>query len=97
MSKINSARIQQHFENLIDPRRREVRYPLINVVVIAVCAVICGADDFVAIAKFGKTKRNWFARFLDLANGVPSHDWCREVIASAGPENDRPDDERHAT
>ena len=51
MSKPKSVRIADHFAELTDPRRREVIYPLINVVVIAVCAVICGADDFVAIAK----------------------------------------------
>lgn len=44
MSQTKSARIQDHFAELTDPRRREVTYPLINVVVIAVCAVICGAD-----------------------------------------------------
>jgi hypothetical protein len=40
-----------------------------NIVVIAICAVICGADDFVAIAAFGKKKRHWFSRFLDLSAG----------------------------
>ena len=55
MGKPRSVRIADHFAELADPRRREVIYPLINVVVIAVCAVICGADDFVAIAKFGRT------------------------------------------
>ena len=50
MSKKKSAKIQSHFAELTDPRVRKVTYPLINVVVIAVCAVICGADDFVAIA-----------------------------------------------
>ncbi|GAB4160267.1 MAG: hypothetical protein Tsb009_37580 [Planctomycetaceae bacterium] len=52
---MNSAKIQDHFQELTDPRRREVTYPLINIVVIAVCAVICRADDFVAID--GKTLR----------------------------------------
>ena len=66
MSQTKSARIQDHFADLTDPRRREVTYPPINIVVIAVCAVICGADDFVAIAKFGRTKRQWLAKFLDL-------------------------------
>ena len=66
MSQTKSARIQDHFAELTDPRCREVTYPLINIVVIAVCAVICGADDFVAIAKFGRTKRQWLAKFLDL-------------------------------
>ena len=70
MPKITSARMQDHFAELTDPRRRKVTYPLINIVVIAVCAVIWGADDFVAIARFGRTKRKWLARFLDLTNGI---------------------------
>ena len=57
MRSMKHARIQDHFAELTDPRRREVIYPLINVVVIAVCAVLCGADDFVAIAEFGKIRR----------------------------------------
>jgi predicted transposase YbfD/YdcC len=80
-----SIRIQDHFATLADPRRREVTYPLINVVVIAICAVICGADDFVAIAKFGRTKRAWFERFLDLAAGIPSHDRFNAIFAAIKP------------
>jgi len=57
MASSTSVRLQDHFAELTDPRRREVIYPLINVVVIAVCAVICGADDFVSIARFGRKKR----------------------------------------
>ncbi len=64
MSQTQTIRIQDHFSELTDPRRHEVTYPLINIVVIALCAVICGADDFVAIAKYGRTRRDWFAKFL---------------------------------
>ena len=85
MPKPKSVRIADHFTELTDPRRREVIYPLINVVVIAVCAVICGADDFVAIAKFGKTKREWLARFLDLETGIPSHDRFNAIFAAIKP------------
>jgi predicted transposase YbfD/YdcC len=85
MSKKRSARIQDHFAELTDPRRRKVTYPLINVVVIAVCAVISGADDFVAIAKFGRTKRDWLARFLDLESGIPSHDRFNAILAAIKP------------
>jgi len=42
--------------------------------VIAVCAVICGADDWNAMEKFGKAKQDWFSQFLELPNGIPSHD-----------------------
>ncbi len=60
-------------------------YPLIDVVVIAVCAVICGADDFVAIAEFGRKKREWLSRFLDLKNGIPSHDRFNAILAAINP------------
>ena len=85
MSSIKSARIEEHFAELTDPRSREVTYPLINVVTIALCAVICGADDFVAIAKFGRTKRDWLARFLDLSSGIPSHDRFNAILATIEP------------
>jgi predicted transposase YbfD/YdcC len=85
MSKPKSVRIADHFAELTDPRRREVIYPLVNVVVIAICAVICGADDFVAIAKFGTTKRDWLARFLDLETGIPSHDRFNAIFAAIKP------------
>jgi predicted transposase YbfD/YdcC len=85
MSIPKSVRIADHFTELTDPRRREVIYPLVNVVVIAICAVICGADDFVAIAKFGRTKREWLARFLDLETGIPSHDRFNAIFAAIRP------------
>lgn len=80
-----SARIEDHFVKLTDPRRRKVTYPLINVVTIAICAVICGADDFVAIAKFGRAKRKWLSRFLDLSAGIPSHDRFNAIFAAIKP------------
>lgn len=85
MSQKKSAKIQDHFATLTDPRRRKVTYPLINIVVIAVCAVICGADDFVAIAEYGSKKRKWFARFLDLKEGIPSHDRFNAILAAIKP------------
>jgi len=85
MSAIKSARLQEHFVELTDPRRRKVIYPLTNMVVIAICAVICGADDFVAIAELGRKKREWFARFLDLQRGIPSHDRFNAVLAAIKP------------
>jgi len=80
-----SARIQDHFARLTDPRRRKVVYPLINIVTIAICAVICGADDFVAIAKFGRAKRKWLSQFLDLSAGIPSHDRFNAIFAAIKP------------
>ncbi len=85
MSTRKSAAIKDHFSELTDPRRRKVVYPLMNVIVIAVCAVICGADDFVAIAEFGRKKRAWLARFLDLESGIPSHDRFNAILAAIKP------------
>ncbi|MBC7820616.1 MAG: ISAs1 family transposase [Planctomycetaceae bacterium] len=79
------AAIQDHFAALTDPRRREVIYPLNNVVTIALCAVLCGADDFVAIAVWGRAKKEWLATFLDLSAGIPSHDRFNAIFAALQP------------
>lgn len=86
MSNAPSARIQEHFASLTDPRRRKVTYPLINIVTIALCAVIAGADDFVTIAAWGRQKRAWLAQFLDLTNGIPSHDRFHAVFRAIKPD-----------
>jgi predicted transposase YbfD/YdcC len=80
-----SAQIEEHFAELTDPRRREGSHPLINLVTIALCAVICGADDFVAIAAYGREKKAWLARFLDLSAGIPSHDCFNRVLGALRP------------
>lgn len=86
MPKTKRVRIQDSFADLTDPRRREVTYPLVNIVVIAISAVICGADDFVAIARWGETKREWLSKFLDLSEGIPSHDRFNAVLAALKPD-----------
>src|SRR4051794_4575201 len=85
MSDELSAQIKTHFVSLTDPRRRKVTHPLINLVTICLCAVIAGADDFVTIATWGRQKRAWLARFLDLTNGIPSHDRFNAVFKALNP------------
>lgn len=80
-----SVRIQDHFADLTDPRRHQVVHPLINIVTIAVCAVICGADDFVAIADWARQKRGWLSKVLDLSAGIPSHDRFNAVLGAIRP------------
>ena len=82
---IAADRIQDHFQNLSDPRRQKVLYPLINIVTIALCAVISGADDFASIAEFGRTKRKWLEQFLDLRAGIPSHDRFNAILRAIKP------------
>ena len=80
-----SAAIEEYFSEVTDPRRREGTYPLINFLVIAVCAVICGADDFVAIAEFGRAKKKFLEKFLDLSAGIPSHDRFNAIFRAIKP------------
>ena len=81
----SSASFVDHFSDVTEPRRGEPVYPLENILFIAVCAVISGADDFVAIAKFGRTKKDWFAKYLDLSAGIPSHDRFNAILALIRP------------
>lgn len=85
MSRELSARIEEHFQELTDPRRREVTYPLANIVVMALCAVLSGADDFVSIARWARLKQDWLAKFLDMSAGVPSHDRFNAVLGALKP------------
>lgn len=86
MSQRRTASIVEHFGELEDPRiERQKQHQLLDVIVIAMCAVICGADDWVAIETFGKAKEAWFRRFLALPNGIPSHDTFGRVFALLSP------------
>jgi predicted transposase YbfD/YdcC len=82
-----SARLLDHFAPLEDPRLdRTKHHPLPNLIFIAVCATLCGANDFVAMEKFGHAKRDWLERFLDLSGGIPSHDTFGRVFAALDQE-----------
>jgi len=79
--------LTQRFSTLEDPRTgRAKRHNLLDVVVIAICAVICGADSWVDVEMFGKSKENWLRRLLSLPNGIPSHDTFGRVFARLDPE-----------
>jgi hypothetical protein len=56
------------------------------IITIALCAVICGADTWVGVEEFGHAKRAWLESFLDLPNGIPSHDTFGRVFARLDPE-----------
>ena len=87
MEEPRSAALGEHFRELADPRiDRHKAHKLIDILVIAICAILCGANDWVAVETFGKAKRAWLARFLDLAHGIPSHDTFGRVFALVSPE-----------
>jgi predicted transposase YbfD/YdcC len=82
MARPGVVAILARFENLTDPRvERSKRHLLIDMVTIGLCAAICGADSWVDVEKFGHAKRDWFARFLELPDGIPSHDTFGRVFA----------------
>lgn len=85
MDRPVSVRIEDHFAELTDPRRREPTYPLLNIVTMALCGVLCGCDDFVSIAEWANMKKDWLAKFLDLSRGVPSHDRFNAVLGAIRP------------
>lgn len=79
--------IATHFADLEDPRRTYLNHhPLINIVTIALCGIIAGAESWTDVESFGKRKRRWLRRFLDLKNGIPSHDTFGRVFALLDPE-----------
>jgi len=79
--------IEDHFSPLKDPRmERTKRHKLIDIVIITICAVISGADDWVSIALYGCAKYEWFQQFLELPNGIPSHDTFARVFARIDPK-----------
>ena len=74
------------FAQVEDPRiERTKRHRLRDIIIIAMCGVICGADGWVGIEEFGKAKEAWFTELLQLANGIPSHDTFGRVFAHIDP------------
>jgi predicted transposase YbfD/YdcC len=79
--------IAKHFAKVKDPRiDRTKRHKLLDILIIAICGVICGADSWVDIELFGKTKLEWLRTFLKLPNGIPSHDTFGRVFGAINPE-----------
>ncbi len=87
MSKSPIATLQTHFEIVEDPRVDYlIDHPLMEIIIIAICAVICGANDWVAVETWAKTKHDWLKQFLELEKGIPSHYTFRRVFALIDPE-----------
>ena len=79
--------IARSFADLEDPRLERSRlHNLLDIVVLAVCAVIGGAEGWEDIAKYGRAKATWLKTFLALPNGIPSHDTFRRVFCLLDPE-----------
>ncbi len=82
MTDLNATPLVTLIADLDDPRRPQAkRHSLANIIIIAVLAVICGADSWTDVELFGQTKRSWWATFLDLSPGIPSPDTLGRVFA----------------
>src|SRR3954466_2772356 len=70
-----------------DPRRqcKKLRHSLVDVLVGGLCGVLCGCEDFVELQTFGRKKEAFFRRFLELPEGIPSHDTFRRVFQAICP------------
>ena len=78
--------VTRYFARLRDPRRRHRRkHLLMDIIVIALCAVLCGADDWQQVATFATRRREWLQTFLALPNGIPSHDTFERVFDRIDP------------
>jgi predicted transposase YbfD/YdcC len=82
-----TASIKTHFGHIQDPRVDYlVIHPFINIMTIALCAIIAGADSWADVARFGQSKQNWLETFLDLESGIPSHDTFSTLFARLNPD-----------
>ena len=87
MQKHSKLGLIEHFEAITDPRvNRTKEHALIDVLVIAVCTMLCGGETFNDMEDFGKAKEDWFRTFLTLPNGIPSHDTFNRVFAALDPK-----------
>jgi hypothetical protein len=77
----------EHFKDLPDPRvNRTKDHDLIDILVIAVCTLLCAGESFNDMEDFGHAKRDWFKTFLQLRHGIPSHDTFNRVFAALDPK-----------
>ncbi|WDP87985.1 MAG: ISAs1 family transposase [Desulfobacter sp.] len=68
-----------------DPRHHNKLHNLIDVVIIAICAVVAGADTYEQIENFGKKRKRWLSKFLSLPHGIPSHDTFGRIFERMNP------------
>ena len=86
MANNQSGSIKDHFSDIDDPRDFNKRHKLIDIITIAVCAVVGGANSWEHIEVFGQSKLDWFKDFLELPHGIPSHDTFGRVFAQIDPD-----------
>ena len=90
MGERPSTSISGHVATLADPRdAKKVEHRLVDILTVTLCAVVCGADDWVAVATFGEQREGWPRMFLALPGGIPSHDTFGRVFRRLDPDEPR--------
>lgn len=89
MDKSADSRFVKHLGCLKDPRHHNLRHLLSDMLMIALCAVISGADSWIQVAEYGQSKLAWFKQFLQLPNGIASHDTFGRLFARIDPDEFR--------
>jgi predicted transposase YbfD/YdcC len=77
----------KHLDRIEDPRHHNKRHRLSDMLVIALCALISGADSWTQVAEYGRSKLAWFSEFLQLPSGIPSHDTFGRLFARIDPKS----------
>jgi predicted transposase YbfD/YdcC len=80
------APFRKHLDCIKDPRGPNTRHLLHDILMIALCALISGADSWTQVAEYGRSKLDWFKEFLELPNGIPSHDTFGRLFAKLDPQ-----------
>jgi predicted transposase YbfD/YdcC len=84
---VNVEAIGSYFESLSDPRHtRNRKHLLVDIVIIAVCGMVCGCDGPTAIHRWAAERHDWLRQFLTLPNGIPSRDCIRRLLMALKPE-----------
>ena len=74
----------KHLDCIQDPRRHNIRHQLYDMLMIALCATISGADSWTQVSEYGRSKLAWFKEFLELPNAIPPHDTFGRLFARPG-------------
>lgn len=86
MGLLSPSSFHDHFASLTDPRCPNARHQLSDILVIAICAIICGAEGWEDIEEYGNAQAEWFEDVLDLPHGIPCDDTFRRVLSRLDPD-----------
>lgn len=82
-----NSRFAEHLKGIEDPRHHNKQHLLSDMFIISLCAIVCGAESWTQVVEYGRSKLDWFSEFLELPNGIPSHDTFGRLFARIDPRS----------